>query len=61
MANVIVEINGVRHKLVKTRCSGNVCSQCSLEGFCPDIIATPCVGMNTRFMKERKKKDDGKK
>lgn len=53
MANIIVEIDGVRHRKVKSKASGDLCQKCSLQPFCPDIIDTPCTGMNTRFVKAR--------
>lgn len=53
---VIVEINGVRHKLIKTR-SGRPCEKCSLNTFkseictCGNIIHAPCIRFNTHFRK----------
>ena len=53
MVNVIVEIDGVRHRKVKTKCSGDLCQKCSLKPYCHDIIDTPGTGMNTRFVLAR--------
>lgn len=50
MDRVIVEINGFRHRMVKTKCGGDLCKKCSLQPYCPDTIDRPCVGMNTRFV-----------
>lgn len=55
MAHVIVEIDGIRHKLVKTKCS-DVCGTCSIEGACTNIIGSPCLGVKEHFILERKKK-----
>ena len=60
MAHVVVEINGVRHEMVKTRNGGDLCKRCSIESECKHEIDTHCIGMNSYFRKERKKKDDGK-
>jgi hypothetical protein len=55
MAHVIVEIDGIRHKLVKTKCS-DVCETCSIQGACNVVISTPCMKMKEHFILERRKK-----
>lgn len=63
MAHVIVEIDGTRHKMVKTRVGGDLCKRCSLLTSCGIVIDHPCAGVNTYFKHDIKgsinKKGDG--
>lgn len=51
---IIVEIDGVRHKMVKYRAK-NPCDVCSLSGLCANKIGYPCLDGNTHFILESKK------
>jgi len=50
---VIVEINGIRHKMVKSRVGGDLCKRCSLFSECNNTISNPCIGVNTYFMRDK--------
>lgn len=51
---VIVEINGVRHKMVNSRVK-DVCSACSLNELCSNKIGSPCYNRYEHFVLESKK------
>ena len=50
---VIVEINGVRHKMVHNRVN-DVCDECSLIEFCTRKIGSPCLNRDDHFILESK-------
>jgi len=52
---IIVEIDGVRHKMVETAIGGDLCKKCSITNECKNLIGIPCVGVRTYFKKETKK------
>lgn len=49
---VIIEINGVRHRLVRGRYVKDYCEKCSLEKECASIIGSPCLHVFDYFVKE---------
>lgn len=53
MAHVIIEIDGVRHKLVNKE-NPNVCDICSIGEWCDTIINSPCKGVWQYFEKCKK-------
>lgn len=50
---VIVEINGVRHKMVHSRVK-DVCHACSLNKLCANKIGSPCLNRDDHFVLESK-------
>ncbi len=50
-AKVIVEINGVRHRMIRGRNNVDPCSKCSLEKYCTKIVGSPCLGSYDYFKK----------
>lgn len=48
---VIIEINGVRHYMVRGRNNVDPCSKCSLEKHCTKIIGSPCLSPYDYFKK----------
>lgn len=50
---VIVEIDGVRHKMVKNKVK-DPCNACSLSKLCTKKIGSPCLGGNDHFILESK-------
>ena len=51
--SIILEINGVRHKLIKTKVE-HPCDKCSISNVCKDETATgfmPCTLYSTHFRK----------
>ena len=52
---IILEIDGVRHKLIKTRVD-NPCAKCSLERICvrPDRMLCGIKSIGTRYRKCKK-------
>ena len=59
MAHVIVEIDGVRHKLINTK-SPNVCATCSIEKECTNVIGSPCLGSKQHFVLDNRR-NNGRK
>jgi len=53
---VILEIDGVRHRLVSSKLGGDLCEKCSIKDYCGDTLGNPCMGMNSYFRKESKTK-----
>ena len=49
---VIVEINGVRHKMVKGKVK-DTCFACSLNKLCSEKIGSPCLGANDHLILEK--------
>ena len=49
---VIVEIDGVRHKMVRTKAT-DPCSACSIEKICGYKIGSPCYSFNEHFILEK--------
>lgn len=52
---VIVEIDGVRHKMVKNKVK-DPCNACSLSKLCANKIGSPCLGGNDHFILDSKTK-----
>lgn len=50
---IVVEIDGVRHRMVNSRLGGNLCDKCSISNECGKIIDTPCFGVRSYFKKEK--------
>lgn len=52
---VIIEIDGVRHKLIKGRAKNKTgvefCEKCSIRKMCTKIIDGPCIDLNAYFRK----------
>jgi len=48
---VIVEINGVRHYMIRGRNNADPCFKCSLEKYCNKIIGSPCLSLFDYFKK----------
>lgn len=48
---VIVEIDGVRHKMVRTRKRSDTCVNCSLEKVCTYVVDSACLSGYYRFRK----------
>lgn len=48
---VIVEIDGVRHKMVNNRVP-DVCGACSLFKICSSKIGSPCLNRDDHFVLE---------
>lgn len=46
--SIIIEIDGVRHKMVKAKEGTDCCQRCSIrkECKCMGIIGVPCFGKN---------------
>ncbi len=44
MTKVVVEIDGVRHRMVKGRTPRDCCQKCSLRKACCKKIGSPCLG-----------------
>lgn len=55
MENVIVEINGIRHKLVEDEVTDACGDCCSLYDYCQKAISSPCKN-STHFELETKDK-----
>lgn len=53
MENIIIEINGTRHKLVEDELTCDCADSCSLYNYCQKVIASPCKG-RTHFELETK-------
>lgn len=58
MKKVVIEIDGVRHKLVSDKTVGDVCSQCSLAKLCNHLTIMLCETLkkDTHFEIEKEKK-----
>ena len=49
---VILEIDGIRHRMVRGRKNAEPCSKCSLEKQCTNIVGSPCLSLYEYFKKE---------
>lgn len=49
---VIVEIDGIRHRMFRGRNNVDPCSKCSLEKHCTKIVGSPCLSPYDCFKKE---------
>ena len=49
---IIVEIDGVRHRMIKSK-EKYTCKVCSLNKFCANNIGCPCTGKNDLFILEK--------
>ena len=47
MKKIIIEVDGVRHKMVRTKTPN--CHNCSLSKVCNNTDWYPCKGSNTQF------------
>lgn len=54
-AKVIVEIDGIRHRLVHGRDKTSPCYRCSLEHVCSKYIGSPCLRGGDYFKLEKEK------
>lgn len=52
---IIVEINGERHRHVKSRKVQDLCAICSIEKYCSKNIGSPCL-TEYYFKREKTKK-----
>lgn len=53
--NIVIEINGVRHKLFRGKRPKDgtfVCDKCSIKKLCRKCIGICCVGIYSYFKKE---------
>lgn len=55
---IIVEIDGKRHRLVKSRKGGNLCEICSIEMYCTKNIGSPCLDSGDYFKHEKTKEKE---
>lgn len=51
----IVEIDGIRHRLVHGRDKTSLCYRCSLERVCSKYIGSPCLRGGDYFKLEKEK------
>lgn len=51
---MVVEINGVRHRLAKARSNESTCAICSISKYCP-IMGNRCFGKNEYYKLETKR------
>ena len=54
MRKIVFEIDGERHKMVRTRKNTDSCCVCSLREYCKTYLGNPCYGNKNHFIKERK-------
>ena len=55
---IIIEIDGKRHRMVRGKVSGDMCSKCSLaNGLCTKVMDPPCLNSLDYFVKEKEQKE----
>lgn len=52
---IIIEIDGKRHRMVRGKVSGDMCSKCSLADLCTEVVGSPCLDSLDYFVIDKQK------